>query len=678
MPAPSSDPYDAFLSYSRSDVEVARTVSQELEKRGVSVFTDERIEPGQPWIAVLESAIERGGAFLQLVSEASNSSEWVARERQLALAFERTGRPLVVYPLWLGGELPGFLKIYQAVDLRPPIEAEALSGRMDRLAAAIRNQEPPPPAATVLDDLRFLAFFPQGLLEPVFRSLIAVRKLESAIGTATGKASLVTRELDGVRLVGLTLSALPAARSALAEPQAEACALLEQIEGLLRAHRPYEDADPLGPGLALLLRDELRLLLTARAGDDRWRELGHQVTWRARDALPKLLAEPDHLVIALEIMSILHEIVPPDLRERLARARLNLQIGAPDRALDMFDSMGSDLFFDDPLLSVEERIAAIQDWAKAAKDADEGRRRHAELVEGYGTALDLVESAYPQGTERELVLADLLANRATQLTIFGAGEEDWSAAEADLAAAAAVYERLDDLEHLLELEAERLSLALHRLPDQQPPGTRLMAELERVQVLAERSPPTYGLFFFYYMKGTILARAGRSDEAQRGFEAAVRIAQAQGLDSRATLARWKVLRQQLERGAIAEEEFLQQIETCKVQLLDHHGDSWSANALHKILTEDLTATALGLGRRDEARAALAEAFDLATRRAAGRSAKALGRLREILDRILEIGPDARWGATFVETRRKVLARLFDMDEWEATWDTVARWQPGEE
>lgn len=681
--------YDAFLSYSRKDSAVAERVRETLEACGVRVFQDSSIQPGDEWVDVLESAIQQSGVFLALVSEHWSSSKWGSREMRMALVEERGGRHLPTIPIWLGGTLPGFLGIYQAVDIRPPIGPTDFTARVEGLAHAILEEVPPRFAGTVLEELSFLSLFPQGMAKPVYRWLIEKRGLQTTVDTETARFVLAARDVEGIEFVGLKLETLPAARSVLTDPAAQARGTLEDIEELIRTQELYASEGGLSLGLILLLRDELRVLRDHSSDDENWIDLIEDISWRTRRELPGLLLGsapgPEEtttrlpaggrLVLALQILRLLDQVSDLNPTERLERARLNLAIGAPDRALDLYATCGADRLFE-RLPRAEDRIAAIQDWAKASKDADRGFELHDRLVAGYRTALELVDDAYASERDRDLVRADLLGNRATQLSIFGKEPGDRAQALEDLAVAAEIYERLGDDEAQLELGAERLSLALYPAAGEEP--LDLLAEIERLEPLARKLSARFGVFFFFYMKGTILARENRPEEAVRAFETSETAARLAGLENRALLAEWKALRYRYAVREITAPEFLDSLEACKNRLLEHQGDAWCSNALLKILIDDVKDTSLALDRPDRALSATAQAFDLAARRAEGGSAAALRRLQRMRDCLVDLEPSPEWSDSFIEERRSRLARVMEKKDYEITWGALKDWEEKKE
>lgn len=75
----------AFISYQRQDHANALAVANAIERRGVPVFIDERIEIGARWDDVLDNALRRSFAIVVLWSPRSVNSRWVRLEARFAL-----------------------------------------------------------------------------------------------------------------------------------------------------------------------------------------------------------------------------------------------------------------------------------------------------------------------------------------------------------------------------------------------------------------------------------------------------------------------------------------------------------------------------------------------------------------------------------------------------------------
>lgn len=78
-------PQHIFLSYSRKDSDVMRHVCADLRAAGLTVWTDETLQPGTPsWQIEIENALGNASAMVVILSPDARLSEWVGREIQYA------------------------------------------------------------------------------------------------------------------------------------------------------------------------------------------------------------------------------------------------------------------------------------------------------------------------------------------------------------------------------------------------------------------------------------------------------------------------------------------------------------------------------------------------------------------------------------------------------------------
>jgi hypothetical protein len=110
--------HDVFLSYSRKDTEMMHRVRNGLIAEGITVWTDEGIEPGTDlWQKAIQDAIENAGAMVVLLSPDAKASQWVGREIHYAQTHRRK-----IFPLMVRGDdetaVPFALSGAQYIDLR--------------------------------------------------------------------------------------------------------------------------------------------------------------------------------------------------------------------------------------------------------------------------------------------------------------------------------------------------------------------------------------------------------------------------------------------------------------------------------------------------------------------------------------------------------------------------------
>jgi Tol biopolymer transport system component len=108
-----------FMSYSREDVNLQKTVIAGLRQRGVNAWVDvENLIPGSPaWEREIERAIRGASGLIVLLSPDANNSEWVRREISFAEQHEKR-----IFPVLIHGDeddsIPLRLSNHQRVDLR--------------------------------------------------------------------------------------------------------------------------------------------------------------------------------------------------------------------------------------------------------------------------------------------------------------------------------------------------------------------------------------------------------------------------------------------------------------------------------------------------------------------------------------------------------------------------------
>jgi len=88
-----------FVSYSHKDKDYAHSLADELARRGIKVWIDDRIDYGSQWPKVIERSLDGCEKFIVVLSENSRESKWVQNEIARA---DRKKKP--IYPLLLNGE----------------------------------------------------------------------------------------------------------------------------------------------------------------------------------------------------------------------------------------------------------------------------------------------------------------------------------------------------------------------------------------------------------------------------------------------------------------------------------------------------------------------------------------------------------------------------------------------
>jgi hypothetical protein len=138
---------DVFISYARSDRPVAQRLADVLQARGLSVWWDRELAPGQRFAQVIGEELGSARCVLVLWSRASVGSHWVSDE-----AAEGQRRGVLVPALIEAGLQPplGFRGLHTAevfdwVQGRPCAEFERLCRAVQELVAPGPRPAPPPP-----------------------------------------------------------------------------------------------------------------------------------------------------------------------------------------------------------------------------------------------------------------------------------------------------------------------------------------------------------------------------------------------------------------------------------------------------------------------------------------------------------------------------------------------------
>lgn len=90
-----------FVSYSKHNAAYVGGLVRDLIQRGFNVWIDDRsLRSSEKWWVSIVEAIGAADAFIVVLTEESDASDWVQKEIFLALR-----RRLRIYPLWLSGEI---------------------------------------------------------------------------------------------------------------------------------------------------------------------------------------------------------------------------------------------------------------------------------------------------------------------------------------------------------------------------------------------------------------------------------------------------------------------------------------------------------------------------------------------------------------------------------------------
>jgi hypothetical protein len=155
------DPADqrCFISYHRSDAELAQRIREVLESKGATVWLDRERLPGQEWAREVQRQLEICTCLIVLLSEAAAESELVLREVEVFRRRQQAESSLRLIPVRIGHtkplayELDTYLGNLQHASWNGPEDDTSL---FDQLRRALRIEFAEPVAsrsAAVLPDL---------------------------------------------------------------------------------------------------------------------------------------------------------------------------------------------------------------------------------------------------------------------------------------------------------------------------------------------------------------------------------------------------------------------------------------------------------------------------------------------------------------------------------------------
>ena len=131
-----------FISYSHKNKEYAHRLENELKKRNLKVWLDDRIDYGSEWPKIIEEKLDACGALILIMSPHSYCSNWVQNE---LIRAKRKGKR--IFPIFLEGNEPWIsVEATQYIDVRdgklPPTTF------FDALIKVISSKGTPEPQTT--------------------------------------------------------------------------------------------------------------------------------------------------------------------------------------------------------------------------------------------------------------------------------------------------------------------------------------------------------------------------------------------------------------------------------------------------------------------------------------------------------------------------------------------------
>ncbi len=133
-----------FISYQRTNIDVAETIAGELMAAGFPVFIDRQIRIGEPWNKALEEALEAAFAVVVLWSNESIRSDYVQLEARFGLQ-RRILRPALISDC----TLPSEFSAIECADLRKRLPGDARHPEWWLLLSSLHQLRNPSPTDNV-------------------------------------------------------------------------------------------------------------------------------------------------------------------------------------------------------------------------------------------------------------------------------------------------------------------------------------------------------------------------------------------------------------------------------------------------------------------------------------------------------------------------------------------------
>ena len=142
--------HDVFLSYRRTDQELARKLVHDMEAVGLSVWWDQRIEGGHDWRDAIADGLVGSQALVILFSEACNESKQLRKELAMADTLDKEIIPVLIEDTMPRGHYLYELAARNWIQIHPSPETKTaeLAGRLKRELATGRPVAPRPVASS--------------------------------------------------------------------------------------------------------------------------------------------------------------------------------------------------------------------------------------------------------------------------------------------------------------------------------------------------------------------------------------------------------------------------------------------------------------------------------------------------------------------------------------------------
>jgi hypothetical protein len=118
---PKPSPQKVMVSSAAADADWSAAIQRALTAEGYEVVgSDDLVEPGKPWEASVESAIDKADLVVGVFS--NDTSPWVERELQQA---QSADLPIVPIAVGQSPQVPSWLQDHEALTVAEPVELDS-------------------------------------------------------------------------------------------------------------------------------------------------------------------------------------------------------------------------------------------------------------------------------------------------------------------------------------------------------------------------------------------------------------------------------------------------------------------------------------------------------------------------------------------------------------------------
>ena len=128
-----------FLSHSQSDRQIALDIAKELSDRGIAVWTEAELFPGDHYFEAVGQALDESDAMVVLLTPNASKSDWVDREIEYALSQKQYQDRLIPVAVGDDVDMDDFPWILKELDVLYLNNAKSLAEKIVRRLAPVTS-----------------------------------------------------------------------------------------------------------------------------------------------------------------------------------------------------------------------------------------------------------------------------------------------------------------------------------------------------------------------------------------------------------------------------------------------------------------------------------------------------------------------------------------------------------